>query len=88
MFWEDPKRNIGEAAKEVLSNLEIYLLLQYKSNVHPVRYRLAMNGFFNYPAFIKVFIYKGNFVSGVAVGNRLLININIYSYNFLCHDVF
>ncbi len=65
----------------------LFLFLQYKSNIGPVWSSGAVNSLLDYPAFIKIFVYKAYFVGRMTVGNRLLINIDIYSYYFLRHDV-
>ena len=47
---------------------------------------MAVDHLFYRPAFIQEAVYEAYFVGGVPVADRLLININVYRNNFLCHD--
>lgn len=47
-----------------------------------------MDGFFNNPTLIEVFVYEANFISRMPVGNGLFVNININGNNFLSHKNF
>ena len=44
-----------------------------------------MDNLFYRPAVIQVAVYVANFVRGMPVGYGLLINVDIYGDNFLCH---
>jgi hypothetical protein len=85
------KFGIGEIKLIPIANGgEIILsFLQNKCNICPVGGGgCAMDDLLYYPAFVQVAVNITNFIRRMPVGNALLVNINIYGNNFLCHDVY
>ena len=83
------KLNVTRTPAIVNLRLSRYLFFQYKGNIGPVGGRSsAVNGLFDQPSVVKIFIHKSDFVSGMTVSYCLLVHINVYRNYFLGHDVY